>query len=315
MSVSSNRESSILRDPREVVVVDVVIVVKRRAPSRVRPRSLLWAWNPGKKRGRHTSAPPGSSRRVNTGGGGGVDEERRGRFVRRGRPRLRLWLVAAAGVASASSGLAMSYGEKKFSRKIARRLGRVARRAHLRRTRRASVPDGVAAFSLSSLHRDPPEVRFRETLASSHAIAKGGGCFFQTSNTNSPRPFLARLVPGGLYPTRSAEGQRSYSTSSTSAGKGLRAVQPSAPAMWRRVKPEVLCPRLFCGNRSVTAKSRGKRAKVFLVEELEKSQLGWPSPMAKASVAPRAWNASGALFRSMPARRRGAARVRWDAWR
>ena len=41
-----------------------------------------------------------------------------------------------------------------------------------------------------------------------------------------------------------------------------------------RVKPEVLCFRLFCGNRSVTAKSRGKPSKVFLVEELGEVAVG-----------------------------------------
>lgn len=41
-----------------------------------------------------------------------------------------------------------------------------------------------------------------------------------------------------------------------------------------RVETEVLCFRLFCVDRSVTEKSRGKPAKVFLVKELGEVAVG-----------------------------------------
>ena len=193
--------------PRVVVVVDVVIVVGRSRAVEGAPAVVAMGVEPGQEaRGRHDVGAPGSSRR-------GEHRRRRRSGRRAPRPVRTPRAPAPAALALVAGGgrrlcevrvWREPAGEKKFSRRKSR--------ARLGRGRPESAPskdatgvrftDGVAAFPLSSLHRDPPEVRFRETLASSHAIAKGGWVFFfATSNTNSLLLLLlARLVPGRLVP-------------------------------------------------------------------------------------------------------------------
>ena len=155
---------------------------------------------PGREtRGRLDVGAPGSSRR----------EHRRRRRSGRRAPGLvltprapapaALVLVAGGGRHPCEVwGSREAAGEKK-------NLSRRKSRARLGRGRPESAPskdasgagftDGVDVFPLSSTHCVPPAVRFRETLASSRAIAKGGcvlSCNFKRQLTRAPPPRPSR---------------------------------------------------------------------------------------------------------------------------